>query len=35
MAIAWIPKATVQAAIGGVILDYSKAENVDEYKDPG
>lgn len=35
MAIAWIPKATVQAAIGGVILDFAKNEKIDNYVKAG
>eukprot|EP00828_Plagiopyla_frontata_P038694 TRINITY_DN507_c0_g1_i3.p1 TRINITY_DN507_c0_g1~~TRINITY_DN507_c0_g1_i3.p1 ORF type:complete len:472 (+),score=46.66 TRINITY_DN507_c0_g1_i3:814-2229(+) len=35
MAFAWLPKATVQAALGGNILEKAKAEHNDEYIDFG
>lgn len=35
MAFAWIPKATVQAALGGVFLEEAIAENIKEYIEPG
>jgi NhaP-type Na+/H+ or K+/H+ antiporter len=35
MGFAWIPKATVQAAIGGVVLSEAEKYNLPEYKDYG
>lgn len=35
MAFAWIPKATVQAAIGGLVLADAKAKGIEEFEEYG
>jgi NhaP-type Na+/H+ or K+/H+ antiporter len=35
MAFAWIPKATVQAAIGGLVLADAKAKGIEEFEEFG